>query len=219
MPNKNNSQNLHETHEFKKWELSRSRWKNSDPNFNLTWGIDLDGDDFVSKMNQHALLSKNTKLLEIGPGYGRLLMSILKYSFPFEKYLGIDISKNSLDYLKQRFKNDRINYVLGDCETIKLNEEFNLLFSSATIHHFYPDFENALKNLSYYLQKGGFLVFDLHEGSRASYFENDGITFIGIYTRKKIIEILTKIKLEIVSFEKVIHDEKHQRLLVIARKP
>jgi hypothetical protein len=50
-------------------------------------------------------------------------------------------------------------------------------------------------------------------------FETDRVTYIRCYTRPEVQEILERVGLELVAFTNVKHDETHQRLLTVARKP
>src|SRR5436190_482760 len=58
------------------WERSRVRWRQSGPEFHLTWGREVSGDAFVLKMQQYEAFGPGKSLLEIGPGYARLLKNV-----------------------------------------------------------------------------------------------------------------------------------------------
>ena len=156
-------------------------------------------------------------MLEIGPGYGRLLKSVLEQGVPFKSYLGVDISLQNIDYLKEAFKGQNISFLHGDVENIILDKSFNIMFSSLKFKHLFPSFEKALKNVSRNLVDGGWVFFDLIEGDKR-YFEADEVTYIRHYTRQEINEILQRSYLTLVAFDEVMHDEDHVRLLVIGRK-
>jgi SAM-dependent methyltransferase len=200
------------------WTKSRRRWINDNPTVGLTWGKKLSGDRFIEKIISYNTLKSNISILEVGPGYGRLLESLIKFNFKFKKYVGVDISSNNIEYLNKTFKDDRISFVLGDFERMVLVDRFDLAISSLTFKHLYPSFEKLLLNISQHLMVGGYIFFDLIEDVPVTYFENDGNTFIRHYTREEIDEILHQTTFQLVAYDKVIHDEEHHRLLVVARK-
>jgi tRNA G46 methylase TrmB len=56
----------------------------------LTWGIEVSGADFIHKASSYGAFGPDKSLLEIGPGYGRLLKSIIDQNLPFKSYLGVE---------------------------------------------------------------------------------------------------------------------------------
>ena len=58
------------------WSRSRQRWEKTAPNAGLTWGEEISGDAFIDKANANNAFGAEKVVLEIGPGYGRLLKSI-----------------------------------------------------------------------------------------------------------------------------------------------
>src|SRR3712207_9594456 len=52
-------------------EQSQTRWLRARPTPGLTWGQELTGEAFVSKVESYASFGNETMVLEIGPGYGR----------------------------------------------------------------------------------------------------------------------------------------------------
>lgn len=200
------------------WERSRVRWKSAPPNGGLTWGRIVTGEGFISKISSYNAFMERSVILEVGPGYGRLLKSLLQQGIPFKKYVGVDISAKNITYLKETFKADNIYFVQGDIESIILEERFDVVLSSLTFKHLFPSFEKALNNVVNYINPGGMFFFDLIEGKR-TYFEENGVTYIRHYTRSEIQQILRNVSLELVTFDEVKHDKEHSRLLVVARKP
>jgi SAM-dependent methyltransferase len=200
------------------WERSRRRWRDAEPESALTWGRGLSGDPFISKLSQHVDFTPETRVLEIGPGYGRLLRALLGAGLPFQRYTGLDISSQNVEYLKREFPDARINLLVGDVETFSLETKVDVVYSSLTFKHFYPSMASAVRNLSGQMEGSGTLAFDLIEGSTA-YFEDDNVTYIKQYTRPEVEEILTGAALELVTFDEVEHAPDRRRLLVVARKP
>ena len=198
-------------------ERARQRWIEAAPTSYLTWGKWLSGDDFVKKADRYGAFADEYTILELGSGYGRILESILILEKPFKSYTGVDISAKNIQFLRDNYKLENIHFLQDNFETIVLDSTFNVILSSLTIKHLYPTFEKAICNVVNYLDKDGLLLFDLIEGTRR-YFQEDEITYIKYYSRQEIIEILEKAGLESISFDKVVHDRLHIRLLVVARK-
>src|SRR5205809_5948452 len=82
---------------------SRRRWLTAEPDTDLTWGRLITGDAFVRKVIEYAKPTTETSILEIGPGYGRLLETWLRLEVPFKKYVGVDLSPTNVRTLAERF--------------------------------------------------------------------------------------------------------------------
>lgn len=198
-------------------EKSRRRWRQSGPTTGLTWGIELTGHHFISKARAYNVFDHDKAILEIGPGYGRLLRACLEQNVPFRNYVGIDISIENVTYLQKAFPAPNIRFIQEDIETVSLDATFDVVLSSLTFKHLYPSFEKALRNVVYYVDPGGVILFDLIEGEN-SYFENHGEAYIRWYTRSEIADILDRLSLELVNFDQVQHHPEFSRILVVARK-
>lgn len=199
------------------WERSRSRWREASPTSNLTWDEDLTGDAFIAKVASHGGFSQDADVLEIGPGYGRLLRACLDAGVQFRTYLGVDLSAENVGHLTESLGNDAIEFLHADIETVALEREVSLVISSLTLKHLYPSFERALANISRSVRPGGRLVFDLIEG-KGCRWEHDRATYIRSYTRDEVREILGRIGLTGVSFDEVEHCPGRTRLLVVATR-
>ncbi len=194
---------------------SQVRWRRTLPNLSLTWSRALEGDAFIAKVSQYGGFRSAPRILEVGPGYGRLLTTILKQGVAYRTYLGVDLSAANVDYLRRTFGNERTKFVQGDINTLGLGDKFDLVLSSLTFKHLFPSFEDGLRNIAKHLSIGSLLIFDLREGSD-SYFEPDRITFIRTYSRPEVVRILEKLGLHLVAFDNVRHARGFSRLLVVA---
>ena len=210
-------QQLHEWRELT-WGRQRRRRRERTPAPSLTWGAEISGDDFVEKARRYGALAPEKAVLEIGPGYGRLLAAILARGGGFESYTGIDLSEENVAHLRDRFGRDGVRFLVGDVETVELERPVDSVLSSLTFKHLFPSFERGLANLARQMAPGGVVVFDLIEGRRR-YFEEDGVTYIRWYERPEVEAILRSVSLEPVTFDTVHHHPAMQRLLVVARKP
>ncbi|MGH2951670.1 MAG: class I SAM-dependent methyltransferase [Solirubrobacterales bacterium] len=199
------------------WDRSRARWLAAQPDADLTWGAELTGDAFIDKAAAHGAFGPGRRVLEIGPGYGRLLRSSIEREVSFESWVGVDLSAENVAFLGGRFPDDRIRFVEADVERVSLDQPVDTMLSSLTFKHLFPSFEAALGNLAPQLRPGGLVAFDLIEGERR-YFEDDGVTYIRWYTREEIDEIVARAGLERVAFDEVQHHPDITRLLVVARR-
>ena len=196
-------------------ERARSRWQAATPAADLTWGVELSGDAFVDAVVRHGGLGPGCSVVEIGPGYGRLPASILGRGIELGRYVGVDLSEENVAHLRERFDDPRIEFRVGDAESVALEDPADTLISSLTFKHFYPSFERALANLRGSLAPGATAAFDLIEGDRR-YFQADGRTYIHQYTRPEVEEVLAGAGYRLKAFDEVAHDRDHVRLLVVA---
>jgi phospholipid N-methyltransferase len=199
-------------------QRARLRWRTAPPDAGLTWGLELSGDTLVDAAQAHGALGPDRALLEVGPGYGRLIRSLLNRGVGFSHYTALDISEPNVRSLRRDFEGERIRIVHGDVTTVSLDSPVDSVLSFLTFKHIYPSFEGALANLQPQLSPGGMVMFDLIEG-RHRYFEADGVTFIREYTRDEVEAILRRTSLERIAFDRLEHAPGHVRLLVVARKP
>ena len=196
-------------------KLAKSRWRAPAPGPGLTWGKRLTGDAFVDRAMAHHAFGPDRTVLEIGPGYGRILRTCLERSVPFRRWVGLDLSAHNVRLLSREFPDPRIEFVEGDVESARLDTPVDTVISSLTFKHLYPSFELALRNLAGQLSERGLVLFDLIEGSRR-YFETDETTYIREYSRKEVRKLVARVALELVGFDTVAHDREHVRLLVVA---
>lgn len=199
------------------WKTSRKRWKSAAPDKALTWGATVTGDAFIDKVVAHGGFDDSPTILELGPGYGRLLKSILAKGLRFSRYVGIDISRTNVEYLRGEFPSDRMQFIEADAEHCSLDFGYDAFIASLIMKHLYPTFEACLGNLARFANPGCRFFFDLLEGGH-QHFEKDGITFIHFYTRGEVTEILRNLGLDSVAFDSVEHDPEHIRLFVVAEK-
>ena len=205
------------------WEKARSRWRQSKPDNALTWNVTVSGDDFVRKANSYGVFSRNKNLLEVGVGGGRILKSLINLGIPYKKYVGIDISQASVDYLRENFSEDKLEFIHGDVELYQFQEMFDIILSSLTFKHLYPTFEKALLNISMYMNPNAVIFFDIIEGD-SPYFEHDGVTYIGKYSKAEVMDIMRSCCLELISFDQIKHiptkkpNRYRVRLLVVGEK-
>jgi SAM-dependent methyltransferase len=112
---------------------TRRTWRKALPGPNLTWGKELTGEAFVSKVEAYASFGEETIVLEVGPGYGRLLRSFLAPGIPFKDYYAPDISERNIEYLSKQFPRPDIHFMWADIEEVSLPFRLDVGFSSLTL--------------------------------------------------------------------------------------
>lgn len=199
-------------------ERSKSRWRQAPPDAGLTWGDDVSGDAAVDVADRYGVFGPDHAVLEIGPGYGRILGAALARGAQFRRYVGLDLSEENVRHLRATFVDPRVEIVCGDVESASFDEPLDAAYSFLTFKHIYPTFARALENLARQLRPGGRVVFDLIEGSR-EYFHRDQVTFMREYTREQAAELVAGAGLGLVAFDRVDHAPGRTRLLVVAERP
>lgn len=205
---------------------SKIRWKDDDVDKDLTWGVIMSGSSFVDLMKEYCPLSEKSDILEIGPGYGRLLDEILKRKLNFKNYNGLEISKTRVGKLKRKYeKNEKCKFFVGDVTKDKIKKNYNYVISSSTFEHLYPDFVSGLINLK---NKNTFYCIDfLGQNLSAQHFHDKiylghvNKYFVRVYMYEDIIKIFKDngfnvIATKEISFGLSAKNEEVKRFVVIA---
>jgi SAM-dependent methyltransferase len=207
---------LHESRD-EAWERSRARWRAAEPTPNLTWDVHLTGAAFVEAAERHGAFGEQRRIVEVGPGYGRILRTALERDVPFLSYTGVDLSERNVAHLSEAFDDPRVSFVQADVEEVRFDEPVDTVLASLTFKHLFPSFGKAVTNLASQMTERGLVIFDLIEGSRR-FFEEDNVTYIRWYERGEVEELLHASGLDLVAFEEVRHHPTLARLLVVGRR-
>jgi SAM-dependent methyltransferase len=199
-------------------ERAKLRWRAASPDHGLTWGERVSGDAAAAAAAAHGAFGPGRTVLEVGPGYGRVLASCLARELEFGRYIGLDLSERNVEQLRAGFEDPRVEFHRGDAETAALGERPDAVISFLVFKHLYPSFEPALANLAPQLAPGATVLFDLIEGPR-TYFHDDGVTYIREYSQDEARRIVERCGLSLTAFDAVEHAPGRERLLVVARKP
>jgi SAM-dependent methyltransferase len=199
-------------------ERAKRRWREASPEAGLAWGEQVSGEPAVEAADSYGLFGPEAIVVEIGPGYGRILSAALGRGVAFRRWIGVDLSEQNVQHLRGTFDDPRIEIVHGDAESVDVGEPIDSALSFLTFKHIYPSFQAALANLGGQLRPGGTIAFDLIEGSRR-YFHRDNHTFMREYTRDEAAEIVGAAGLELVAIDEVVHAPGRTRMLIVARRP
>jgi SAM-dependent methyltransferase len=162
----------------------------------------MSGESLWTLYRRYHQFTANDAILEIGPGYGRLLRTALETNVPFQSYTGVELSRARVDRLRSEFAVDNVGFVVADIDTWKSTSRFDAILCSSTFEHLYPDCRTALGNIRRHLAPGADVFIDFIGGvprkvlgidlapltnkliykmkSSAGWFESDG-TYIRIY--------------------------------------
>jgi SAM-dependent methyltransferase len=177
---------------------AESRWRGDEDGASLTWGNIITGDTFVDAIDRNFTFSPETQILEVGPGYGRLLKTLLHRNRPFRHFQGIDPSESRVHNLSRIFGSSRVDFIVGNCGTFRPGSAVDLVISSATFEHLFPSIQQTLSNLHASLRPGGsifadFITSDELLNVSMAYFEDDelGGAFIRIYSRDELLKFFS----------------------------
>lgn len=100
---------------------------------------------------------KGKSILDLGCGYGE--MSKYFISKGAKRVVGCDISENMLSLANKVNSDNNIEYKLLSMEELnKLDEKFDLIFSSLAFHYI-EDFDKLIKDIYSHLNENGVLLF------------------------------------------------------------
>jgi SAM-dependent methyltransferase len=202
----------------------------------------MDGESLWSIYQREHEFKATDRILEIGPGYGRLLKTALKRGVPFERFVGLELSAARVEKLNDEFGSSKILFVAGDADQWRGSDPFDVVLCSSTFEHLHPDCRKALRNIRSQLVPGASVFIDfigsiprrilgidptpiarfLNQvlGIRLKYFEKDG-TYIRIYFENELRAIFKDAGFVVQKIESTVVGEGEtgpiKRLVVIAK--
>ncbi|MAX68840.1 MAG: hypothetical protein CMP60_04020 [Flavobacteriales bacterium] len=121
--------------------------------------------------------SKGKIITDIGCGCGRNLIYASKYA---SKLIGVDLSKQSLEFAKNFIQSDNLELVLGNNLEIPLDSDFsNLVVSDGVVHHT-GDTVGAFKECVRVLKPNGLLYLAVYKKYRYYPFL---YKYVGVFLR------------------------------------
>jgi SAM-dependent methyltransferase len=167
-------------------QLSKRRWRGDENPRGLTWGRFMTGDSLWDLYQQARTFRPTDNILEIGPGYGRLLKTALERKTPFASYTGVELSAARAARLNEEFGTNRVRFVVGDIDLWRGADAFDVVICSSTFEHLYPDCRRAIKNISTQLASDGMVFIDFIRADRNGFgFEPDG-TYVRTYSQEEL---------------------------------
>jgi len=184
-------------------KLSQQRWQGYESPEHLTWGRIWTGDTFVDFVSSNFQFTPSSRIAEVGPGYGRILKTILDRGLPFKEYVGLELSERRVAELSRTFADSRVRFTCADILTAgPAPDSTDLFLASSTFEHLYPDCLPALKNVYVSLDKNGVAVIDFVEpqGKKTggTFHENEAGTYVRIYSPEELENLFLMAKLKII---------------------
>jgi SAM-dependent methyltransferase len=144
---------------------------------------DSEAEFFISNLLKYLQPEANSRFLDLACGRGRHSVMLNKHG---HKVIGVDLSKNSIEFAKQ-YQNDALTFEVHDMREMYYPEAFDYVFNLFTsFGYFNEDLENlnTLISVKNSLKRGGRLVIDFFNAEKVkqSLVRNetkvvDGITF------------------------------------------
>ena len=207
--------------------LSQTRWRGDEPDAGLTWGVPMAGDAFVRFVADRITPTPSSTIVEIGPGYGRLLDALIAAGLPFAHYIGLDISAARVARLRVKYRDRRLRFEHADIlAPIGLGIRADLVIASAVFEHLYPDCAAALDNIAGLSAPGAALVVDFirddaDADKAAAWFDRE--TYLRMYSTAELERLFAASGFEMVqsdriSFGRDILNREITRTIVLARR-
>jgi SAM-dependent methyltransferase len=173
--------------------VSQERWRGDEQPEGLTWGRLMTGDSLWDIYQGARRFRESDRIVEFGPGYGRLIKTLLQRNVPFGWFVGIDLSPARVLQLTREFGSDpRFKFALGDVNTWRANGLIDVVLCSSTFEHLYPDCRQALMNMRPQLAEGASLFIDFIRSERVhSNFDIDARTYIRWYSREELSSLFS----------------------------
>lgn len=172
--------------------LAQTRWRGEETPAGLTWGRLMTGDSLWDLYQRHRRFGSADHLLEIGPGYGRLLKTAVERAIPFASYTGLELSPARVSRLRREFALPNVAFVEGDIDAWSGPRNYDVVICSSTFEHLHPDCSAALRNIHRQLAPGGQVFIDFIAADTPSRAFEPGGTYIRAYDRDEIVALFAQ---------------------------
>ena len=159
---------------------------------------------FLERLQRAVHFHPGLRILEAGSGQGHLLSLLIHRKKPFSSYLGLDLSRQRIESLRQRFTGDRVHLVTADAVRYPFPDRYDLVVASSVCHALYPSFFPLLQNVCTGLLTGGLVAFDLviqDDRNSISRAEWQGDNWLRLYSQREVSRLLTDAGLELLNFQ------------------
>jgi len=139
----------------------------------------------VARAIEGCVGSKNKRVLDFGCGTG-----LISYNLKSKNILGIDTSAKMVEIFNQKSPTSSIKAICSSLEDI--DEKFNLIVSSMTLHHI-KDIASLIKEFKSHLHKGGAVCIADLEREDGSFHThgNEGVEHFG-FEPKELVSLFEK---------------------------
>lgn len=169
--------------------ISQQRWRGEEPAESLTWGRLMSGDTLWDFYQKTRTFAAGDRILEIGPGYGRLLKTAIERNIPFSSYTALELSQARVDQLREQFTLGTVRFVQGDIDSWVGDRPFDVVICSSTFEHLHPDCKRALRNIGQQLAENGMVFIDfIRADVEAFSFEETG-TYVRQYLQSELRDV------------------------------
>ncbi len=123
----------------------------------------------------------NSKILDVGCGFGRLPYILYDFLNDDGKYFGIDLGKESIEYCQTNFKKNNFIFMGNESQIIPIKEKVEFITFNSVFTHLYPnEIIEFLKECKKHLEQNGIIIADILElnsipeyaGTRGKMFYN-----------------------------------------------
>lgn len=128
--------------------------------------------NLINEISNH-FIYKNSVVYELGCSAGNLIANLAKSHDKLDaEFVGIDVSKEMIDYAKKKYKSKNLKYYLSDINKYDYKKT-DLFISFYTIQFLKPSIRQTVINKIYKnLNKGGAFIFFEKTINKNSKFEN-----------------------------------------------
>ena len=106
----------------------------------------------------YAVGLKDLNVLEVGSGRGGGADYIKRYMQP-EKMVGVDFSKNAIEFCKQNYVVDGLSFVVGNAESLPFTDDSFDVVINVESSNCYASMDTFIGQVKRVLHKGGYFLF------------------------------------------------------------
>jgi SAM-dependent methyltransferase len=175
---------------------AESRWTQDDDEVPPRSAAAEAGSAFWDLVDKHSRLGPPVpRVLEIGPGLGRLLRAMLERNRPFQSYHGVELNRGHVDRLRGEFLDTRISFQAEDCARYDYPDWYDAVVSSSTFEHLFPSITATVTRLRDRVKTGGKLFADYPAGdeqmtvARSRFADHPARHWVRTYSRAELEQI------------------------------
>ena len=119
----------------------------------------------ILSLLKKAGLKQNSKILDVGCGFGRTTNALINFLNEEGCYYGIDVGEESINFCKDNYKKSNFFFIKNNSTNIPITEQkFDIILFSSVFTHLYPNqIKEFLKHCKSLIDEGGVIVGDILE--------------------------------------------------------